>query len=219
MDEKHVFIAKRVAQEFKDGDFVNLGIGIPTLVGNYIPKGVRVFFHSENGFTHIGPMPSSEEEIDRDLINASDQFVTILPGGAFFDSAVSFGIIRGGHLAATVLGGLQVDQEGNLANWRMPGKKTVGMGGGMDLAVGAKRVIIAMEHTNKGEPKIVKKCNVPLTGLKCVDLIVTEMAVMAVTSQGLVLKEIAPGVTVEQVRAATEADFIVASDLKVISVE
>ena len=219
MDAKDVFIAKRVAREFKDGDFVNLGIGIPTLVGNFIPKGVRVYFHSENGFTHIGPMPEDEKNIDRDLINASDQYVTILPGGAFFDSAVSFGIIRGGHLDATVLGGLQVDQEGNLANWRMPGKKTVGMGGGMDLAAGAKRVIIAMEHTNKGVPKIVKKCTVPLTGIRCVDLIVTDLAVMEVTENGLILKEIAPGVTVEQVREATEADFTVADDLKTIEIE
>lgn len=218
MDEKDVFIAKRVAQEFSDGDFVNLGIGIPTLVGNYIPKGVKVYLHSENGFTHIGPMPSPEEGIDPDLINASDQHVTILPGGVFFDSGVSFGIIRGGHLDATVLGGLQVDEEGNLANWRMPGKKTVGMGGGMDLAVGAKKVIIAMEHTNKGEPKIVKKCHVPLTGLKCVDLVVTEMAVIEVTDKGLVLKEIAPDYTVEQVQAATEAKLIIAQDLKTISV-
>lgn len=217
MDQTDIFIAKRVAQEFNDGDFVNLGIGIPTLVGNYIPKGVRVYLHSENGFTHIGPMPE-KEDIDPDLINASDQYVTILPGGVFFDSAVSFGIIRGGHLAATVLGGLQVDEKGNLANWRMPGKKTVGMGGGMDLAVGAKRVIIAMEHTNKGQPKIVKECKVPLTGLKCVSLIVTDMAVIEVIPDGLLLKEIAPGVTVEQVMAATEAELKVSPDLKTISV-
>jgi len=219
MEANDVFITKRVAQEFKDGDFVNLGIGIPTLVGNFIPKGVNVYLHSENGFTHIGPMIKDEKDIDPELINASDQYVTILPGGAFFDSAVSFGIIRGGHLAATVLGGLQVDEAGNLANWRMPGKKTVGMGGGMDLAVGAKRVIIAMEHTNKGVPKIVKECKVPLTGLKCVDLIVTEMAVIEVTKNGLVLKEIAPGLTVEQVQAATEATLIIAPDLKTISVD
>lgn len=217
MDQKDIFIAKRVAQEFNDGDFVNLGIGIPTLVGNYIPKGIRVYLHSENGFTHIGPMPD-KEDIDPELINAGDQYVTILPGGVFFDSAVSFGIVRGGHLDATVLGGLQVDEKGNLANWRVPGKKTVGMGGGMDLAVGAKKVIIAMEHTNKGQPKIVKKCNVPLTGMNCVDLIVTEMAVIQVTDKGLVLKEIAPGLTVEQVQEATEAKLAVSPDLKIIEV-
>lgn len=219
MEPRDVFIAKRVAQELKDGDFVNLGIGMPTLVGNYIPPGVNVFLHSENGFTHIGAMVKKQEDIDPQLINASDQYVTILPGGAFFDSAVSFGIIRGGHLDATVLGGLQVDEQGNLANWRMPGKKTVGMGGGMDLAVGAKRVIIAMEHTNKGEPKIVKECKVPLTGLKCVDLIVTEMAVIEVTTEGLVLKEIAPGMTWEQVQAATEARLIISPELKTICVD
>ncbi|MDK2823573.1 MAG: acetate CoA/acetoacetate CoA-transferase beta subunit [Clostridia bacterium] len=217
MDKKEL-IAKRVAQEFKDGDFVNLGIGIPTLVGNYIPEGINVYLHSENGFTHIGPMPKDESELDPDLINASDQHVTILPGGAFFDSAVSFGIIRGGHLDATVLGALEVDQEGNLANWKMPGKKTVGIGGGMDLVSGAKRVIIAMEHTSKGSPKIVKKCEIPLTGLKCVDLIVTEMAVIEVTENGLLLKELAPGVTVDQVLAATEAELILSPDIKTMNV-
>jgi len=219
MEARDVYIAKRIARELKDGDFVNLGIGMPTLVGNYIPKDINVFFHSENGFTHIGAMVKNQEDIDPQLINASDQFVTILPGGAFFDSAVSFGIIRGGHLDATVLGGLQVDEQGNLANWRMPGKKTVGMGGGMDLAIGAKRVIVAMEHTNKGVPKIVKKCQVPLTGLKCVDLIVTDLAVIEVTQQGLVLKEIAPGFTPEQVQAATEASLIISSELKTISID
>lgn len=217
MDYKE-FIARRVAQEFKDGDFVNLGIGIPTLVGNYIPQGVKVFFHSENGFTHIGPMPESESDIDRELINASDQYVTILPGGAFFDSGVSFGIIRGGHLDATVLGALEVDQEGNLANWKIPGKKTVGIGGGMDLVSGAKRVIIAMEHTSKGAAKIVEKCRIPLTGVKCVDLIVTDMAVIEVTDTGLLLKEIAPGITVDQVLAATDAHLQIAPAIKTISV-
>ncbi|MFZ5944537.1 MAG: 3-oxoacid CoA-transferase subunit B [Bacillota bacterium] len=217
MDKKD-FIARRVAQEFKDGDFVNLGIGIPTLVGNYIPEGVQVFLHSENGFTHIGPMPKSKDEIDPELINASDQHVTILPGGAFFDSGVSFGIIRGGHLDATVLGALQVDREGNLANWKIPGKKTVGIGGGMDLVSGAKRVIIAMEHTSKGAPKILKKCAIPLTGLNCVDLVVTEMAVIEVTEQGLLLKEIAPDVTLDEVLAATEAELIISPQLKTISV-
>ncbi|MCX7780113.1 MAG: 3-oxoacid CoA-transferase subunit B [Negativicutes bacterium] len=217
MDYKEL-IARRVAQEFKDGDFVNLGIGIPTLVGNYIPAGVRVFFHSENGFTHIGPMPKNEDERDPELINASDQHVTILPGGAFFDSAVSFGIIRGGHLDATVLGALEVDEEGNLANWKIPGKKTVGIGGGMDLVAGAKRVIIAMEHTSKGVPKIVKKCQIPLTGVRCVDLIVTELAVIEITGRGLMLKEVAPGVTVDRVLAATDARLEIAPDLKTMTV-
>lgn len=205
---KKELIAKRIAQEFNDGDFVNLGIGIPTLVGNYIPEGINVYLHSENGFTHAGPIQTEEANIDKELINASDQHVSILPGGVFFDSAVSFGIIRGGHLNATVLGGLQVDQKGNLANWKVPGKKTVGVGGGMDLVSGAKRVIIAMEHTSKGVSKIVKKCDMPLTGLECVDLIVTDLAVMDVTPEGLVLKEVAPGTTIEQVLAATEADLI-----------
>ena len=163
-------------------------------------------------------MLENENEIDPELINASDQHVSILPGGAFFDSGVSFGIIRGGHLAATVLGALQVDQEGNLANWKIPGKKTVGIGGGMDLVSGAKRVIIAMEHTSKGASKILKKCDIPLTGLNCVDLIVTEMAVIEVTESGLLLKEIAEDVTLEDVLATTEADLIISPDLKKISV-
>ncbi|MEL7654856.1 MAG: 3-oxoacid CoA-transferase subunit B [Bacillota bacterium] len=216
--EKKELIAKRIAQEFKDGDFVNLGIGIPTLVGNYIPQGINVYFHSENGFTHAGPMITDKSQIDKDLINASDQHVTILPGGVFFDSAVSFGIIRGGHLDATVLGGLQVDQKGNLANWKVPGKKTVGVGGGMDLVSGAKRVIIAMEHTSKGVSKIVKKCDMPLTGVECVDLIVTDLAVIEVTDKGLILKETAPGVSIEQVLAATEAELILDSNITIMNV-
>ena len=213
MDPK-VIIATRVAKEFKDGDFANLGIGIPTMVVDYLPPGVHVVLHSENGFTGIGPAPANGEGLDPDLTNAGGKPVSIQPGGAVFDSCMSFGIIRGGHLAATVLGALQVDQEGNLANWMIPGKMVPGMGGAMDLVAGAKRVIIAMEHTAKGDPKILKRCNLPLTAAKDVDLIVTEMAVMAVTPKGIVLKELAPGVTVEQVRAATEADFTVADDLK-----
>lgn len=215
---KKELIAKRIAQEFNDGDFVNLGIGIPTLVGNYIPEGINVYLHSENGFTHAGPIQTEESTIDKELINASDQYVSILPGGVFFDSAVSFGIIRGGHLDATVLGGLQVDQKGNLANWKVPGKKTVGVGGGMDLVSGAKRVIIAMEHTSKGVSKIVKKCDMPLTGLECVDLIVTDLAVLDVTDEGLVLKEVAPGITIEQVLAATEADLILDPNISTMQI-
>lgn len=214
--EAKELIATRVAREFKDGDFVNLGIGIPTMVVEYLPPGIRVVLHSENGFTGLGPAPTNSAEVDPDLTNAGGKPVSIFPGGAFFDSATSFGIIRGGHLAATVLGALQVDQEGNLANWMVPGKMVPGMGGAMDLVSGAKRVIIAMEHTAKGAPKILKKCNLPLTAVSEVDLIVTELCVMQVTGQGLVLKELAPGVTVQQVREATEADFWEDPDLKVM---
>lgn len=217
MDLKEI-IATRVGQEFKDGDLVNLGIGIPTMVVDYLPEGVRVIMHSENGFTGIGPAPANGDGIDPDLTNAGGKPVSIIPGGAVFDSCMSFGIIRGGHLAATVLGALQVDQEGNLANWMIPGKMVPGMGGAMDLVAGAKRVIIAMEHTAKGAPKILKKCTLPLTAAKEVDLIVTEMAVMAVTPQGLVLTEMAPGVTLDQVREATEAEFTVAKDLKTMNI-
>jgi acetate CoA/acetoacetate CoA-transferase beta subunit len=217
MDPKEI-IATRVGQEFKDGDLVNLGIGIPTMVVDYLPEGVKVIMHSENGFTGIGPAPANGDGIDPDLTNAGGKPVSIIPGGAVFDSCMSFGIIRGGHLEATVLGALQVDQEGNLANWMIPGKMVPGMGGAMDLVAGAKRVIIAMEHTAKGAPKILKKCNLPLTAAKEVDLIVTEMAVMAVTPQGLVLTETAPGVTVDQVREATEAEFTVAKDLKTMNI-
>ena len=213
MDAKEL-IATRVGREFKDGDLVNLGIGIPTLVVEYLPPGVQVVLHSENGFTGLGPAPSNPDDLDPDLTNAGGKQVSILSGGAFFDSATSFGIIRGGHLAATVLGALQVDQEGNLANWMVPGKMVPGMGGAMDLVAGAKRVIIAMEHTAKGAFKILKKCTLPLTASHEVDLIVTELCVMVVTPHGLPLTELAPGVTVDQVRAATEADFVVSPDLK-----
>lgn len=201
-------IAKRVAKELKDGDVVNLGIGLPTLVANYIPEGVDVTLQSENGFVGIGPAPAEGEE-DKDLVNAGGLHVTVVPGAAFFDSSVSFGIIRGGHVDATVLGALEVDQEGNLANWMIPGKKVPGMGGAMDLVVGAKKVIVAMEHTAKGTPKILKRCSLPLTAAKQVNLIVTEMAVMEVTPEGLVLRELGPESTIEDVKNATLADLII----------
>ncbi len=215
MDAKEL-IAKRVGQEFSDGDLVNLGIGIPTLVAEHLPEGVHVILQSENGFVGLGP--AANGNADPDLVNAGGKPVSINPGGAFFDSATSFGIIRGGHLAATVLGALQVDQEGNLANWMVPGKMVPGMGGAMDLVAGAKRVIIAMEHTAKGAAKILKKCNLPLTAVKEVDLIVTELAVMVCDAAGLTLTELAPGVTLEQARAATEADFKVSPDLKTMNI-
>lgn len=206
-------IAKRVAKELKDGDVVNLGIGLPTLVANYIPEGMDVTFQSENGFVGLGPAPSPGEE-DKDLVNAGGQPVTINPGGAFLDSAMSFAIIRGGHVDATVLGALQVDQKGNLANWMIPGKMVPGMGGAMDLVTGAKKVIVAMEHTAKGNPKILKECTLPLTAAGEVNLIITEMAVIEVTEKGLLLKELGPEATVEEVVAATEAELIIPEELK-----
>ena len=209
-------IAKRVAKEFSNGDVVNLGIGLPTLVANYIPENISITLQSENGFLGIGPAPKAGEEIPN-LVNAGGQPVSILPGGAFFDSAFSFALIRGGHVAATVLGALQVDEEGNLANWMVPGKMVPGMGGAMDLVAGARKVIVAMEHTSKGEIKILKKCNLPLTAQKEVDLIITEKGVIQVTPEGLVLIEIAPDTTVEEVQQLTEAGNLrcasVATDL------
>ena len=211
------FIAKRVARELEDGDVVNLGIGLPTLVANFVPEGVDVLFQSENGFVGLGPAPAEGEE-DKDIVNAGGQAVSILPGGMFFDSATSFGIIRGGHVDITVLGALQVDEKGNLANWMIPGKMVPGMGGAMDLVVGAKKVIIAMEHTVKGNHKILKECNLPLTAAGQVNMIITEMGVMEVTEDGLVLKEINPEFTVDEVQAATEAELIIADDLKEMEV-
>lgn len=206
-------IAKRVAKELKDGDVVNLGIGLPTLVANYIPEGIDITLQSENGFVGIGSSPKEGEE-QKDLINAGGQHVTVVPGAAFFDSSMSFSIIRGGHVDATVLGALEVDQEGNLANWMIPGKKVPGMGGAMDLVVGAKKVIVSMEHTAKGNPKILKKCTLPLTAANQVNLIITEMAVMEVTKEGLVLRELGPEATVEDVKAATLSDLIIPDDVK-----
>lgn len=216
MDTKE-FIARRIAKELKHGDVVNLGIGLPTLVANHIPKGVSVTLQSENGFVGLGPAPEPGKE-HKDIVNASGQPVTIHEGAAFFDSSVSFGIIRGGHVNATVLGALEVDEKGNLANYMIPGKMVPGMGGAMDLVSGAKKVIIAMTHTAKGEPKILKKCTLPLTAKGKVSLIVTEMAVMEVTQNGLILKEIAPGVSVLDVLKSTDANLIVADDLKTIEV-
>lgn len=212
MDAKEI-IARRVAREFKDGDVVNLGIGLPTLVPNYIDDGVEIILHSENGFTGIGPAPEADQ-IDLDLVNAGGMPVTIMPGGVFFDSAMSFTIIRGGHLDATVLGALQVDEEGNLANWMIPGKLVPGMGGAMDLVGGAKKVIVAMTHTAKGEVKILKKCTLPLTGAKKVSKIITEMGVLEVVPEGLMLMEYNPTFTIDAIQAATEATLIISENLK-----
>lgn len=207
MDDK-VIIAKRVAQELKDGDLVNLGIGIPTLVTNYIPDDIDVFFQSENGIIGMSAVPENGLEDDY-LTDAGGSYIGALPGACSFDSCMSFSIIRGGHLDITVLGGLQVDEKGTLANWMVPGKMVPGMGGGMDLVTGAKRVIVAMTHAAKGKAKIVKQCNLPITSLRRINLIVTDMAVIETTDAGLVLLERAPGVTVEQIIAATEATLIV----------
>ncbi|MTI66434.1 MAG: CoA transferase subunit B [Firmicutes bacterium] len=219
MDKKQIkeVIAKRVAKEFSDGDVVNLGIGLPTKVANYIADDIKVILQSENGFIGLGQAPEKGKE-DKDLTNAGAQPVTIKKGGAFFDSAESFAIIRGGHVDATVLGALQVDEDGNLANWMIPGKMVPGMGGAMDLVVGAKKVIIAMVHTQKGRPKILKKCQLPLTAKNQVDMIITEMGVIKVTDKGLVLTELGPEVTVEDVKSSTEAELIIADDLKKMDV-
>jgi acetate CoA/acetoacetate CoA-transferase beta subunit len=217
--DKREFISRRIAREFKDGDVVNLGIGMPTMVANYIPEGVNIMLQAEDGILGLGPNPAPGEE-DKDIIDAGGKHVTVVNGASFFDSSYSFAVIRGGHVDVTVLGALEVDEEGNLASWMIPGKKVTGMGGAMDLVVGAKKVILSMEHVNKnGAPKIVKKCSMPLTAAKEVNLIVTEMCVIEVVpGEGLLVKEIAPGLTVEEVQNATGAQLRVAPDLKVMEV-
>jgi len=219
MDSSKVkgYIAARVAKELKDGDVVNLGIGLPTMVPSYLPKGVRVFLQAENGIIGVGAKPTPEPSDPWHVVDAGGSPSSCMPGGCFIDSATSFAVIRGGHVNATILGALEVDQHGNLANWIIPGKKLPGMGGAMDLVIGAKKVIVAMEHTTKGSPKILKECSLPYTAIKCVDLIVTEMGVMEVTPEGLILKEINPEFTVDQVQQSTGAQLIISRDLKYIA--
>ena len=211
------FIARRAAQELHDGDVVNLGIGLPTMVANFIDKQSEVTFQSENGIMGLGKAPEAGKE-DYSLTNAGGQPVTTTQGAMFFDSALSFGIIRGGHVDATILGALEVSQNGDIANWKIPGKMVPGMGGAMDLITGAKRVIVAMIHTQKGTPKIKKQCSLPLTAAGKVTDIITEMGVFKVTAEGLVLTEIAPDITLDEIKSATDADFTVSDNLKTINV-
>jgi acetate CoA/acetoacetate CoA-transferase beta subunit len=211
-DVKNI-IAARAAKELNDGDVVNLGIGIPTLVVNFLPPGVDIILQSENGIMGMGPTPSPDE-VNPDIVNAGGQPVTVKTGAMFFDSAVSFGIIRGGHVDATIMGALEVDEKGNLSSWIVPGKTIPGMGGAMDLAAAAKKVIVAMTHTQKGAPKILKNCALPFTALGVVDMIITEMGVMEITPNGIVLTELHPSCTIEQIQEATEAKLFISPNLK-----
>jgi 3-oxoacid CoA-transferase subunit B len=211
-------IAKRIAQEVKDGYYVNLGIGIPTLVANYVPDGIDVEFQSENGVLGMGPFPFEGEE-DADIINAGKQTITTLPGASFFDSATSFGMIRGQHVDLTILGAMEVSEDGDIANWKIPGKMVKGMGGAMDLVASAENIIVAMMHTNReGASKLLKKCSLPLTGVNCINKVVTNLAVLEVTDKGFKLLERAPGVSVEEIQKATEGTLIIDGEIPEMSI-
>lgn len=206
-------IAKRIAQELRDGYYVNLGIGIPTLVANYVPEGIKVILQSENGMLGMGPFPT-KDTVEADLINAGKQTITYLPGASFFDSATSFAMIRGGHVDITILGAFEVSEKGDIASWKVPGRLIKGMGGAMDLVASAEHIVVAMQHTNKeGQSKLLKECTLPLTGVRCVKKIVTDLAVLDVTDKGFKLLERAPGVTIEQIKAATEGTLIIEGDI------